>query len=239
MDPNGAPALRVVIADDEPIIRDVARMACEEFGAQVAGEAATGVEAVERTMELRPDVLILDLDLHDIDGFEVSRRLRAAGCSVQILGTTGEGGPPAMFRAIRTGIGGVLSRAGMATNLPDSLRAIAGAGRAISVEHHDLALSQFGAFLVRTRRRAQVSSALTRRERAVLNLIAQGLTTRQMATRLGLSHRTVEGHISSAYRKLSVRSRVQAAAKAVEAGIADLRPGPRMGPSESVPAPVD
>src|SRR5437763_9706744 len=142
MDAETPHSLRVVIADDEPIIRDVVRMACEEHGVRVVGEAAGGVEAVRETLRLRPDVLVLDLDLRDIDGFEVSRRLRAEGCDVRILGTTGEGGPPAMFRAIRTGIGAVLSRAGMATTLPDSLRSLAGSGRAISAEQHDLALAQ-------------------------------------------------------------------------------------------------
>ena len=234
MDSN-AP-LRVLIADDEPIIRDVARMACEEHGAVVVGEAAGGFEAVAETLRLQPDVLILDLDLHDIDGFEVSRRLRDQGCAVQILGTTGEGGPPAMFRAIRTGISGVLSRAGMATNLPDSLRALAGSGRAISPAHQDLALAQFGAFLTRARTRAGLSARLTKRERAVLGLIVDGLTTRQMASRLQLSEGTVESHITSAYRKLSVRTRVQAAAKAVGAGIADLRQGPRTGPPSALTA---
>ena len=228
--------LRVLIADDEPIIRDVVRMACEEHGAVVVGEASGGFEAVAETLRLRPDVLILDLDLRDIDGFEVSRRLREQGCAVQILGTTGEGGPPAMFRAVRTGIAGVLSRAGMATNLPDSLRALAGEGRAISPDQHDLALAQFGAFLSRARTRARLQERLTRRERSVLALIVDGLTTRQMASRLQLSERTVESHITSAYRKLSVRTRVQAAAKAVEAGIADLRVGPRTGASSGVAA---
>jgi len=228
--------LRVLIADDEPIIRDVVRMACEEHGAVVVGEASSGFEAVAETLRLHPDVLILDLDLHDIDGFEVSRRLREQSCDVQILGTTGEGGPPAMFRAVRTGIGGVLTRAGMATNLPDSLRALAGDGRAISADQHDLALAQFGAFLSRARTRARMHERLTRRERTVLGLIVEGLTTRQMASRLRVSERTVESHITTAYRKLSVRTRVQAAAKAVEAGIADLPSSPRMGTRDAAPA---
>ena len=92
------------------------------------------------------------------------------------------------------------------------------------------------AYLARTRRRAGLASLLTGRERAVLALIAQGLTTRQMASRLGVSERTVESHISSSYRKLAVRSRVQAAARAVEAGIADLHPGRRGGTDRTVPA---
>src|SRR5439155_27024918 len=101
-------------------------------------------------------------------------------------------------------------------------------------EQHDLALAQFGAFVGRVRRRAGLSSGLTPRERSVLALIVEGLTTRQMASRLRLSERTVESHISSAYRKLSVRTRVQAAAKAVEAGIADLDRGPRSGAGNAV-----
>src|SRR5437588_2725804 len=132
-----APSVRVLIADDEPIMRDVARMACQEHGTEVVGEVSTGLDAVEETLRLRPDVLVLDLDLKDIDGFEVSRRLREAGCATRILGTTGEGGPPAVFRALRTGIGGLLTTLGMGTGLPEALRTLVQPGGAFTPEQHD------------------------------------------------------------------------------------------------------
>jgi DNA-binding NarL/FixJ family response regulator len=236
-------SIRVLIADDEPIMRDVARMACQEHGTEVVGEVSTGLDAVQETLRLRPDVLVLDLDLQDVDGFEVSRRLREAGCATRILGTTGEGGPPAVFRALRTGIGGLLTRLGMGSGLPEALRSLAEAGRAFTPEQHDQALAQFGVFLARSRERSHLSSRLTARERTVLVLIVEGLTTRQMASRLGISERTVQSHVGATYRKLSVRTRVQAATRALETGIADLRPRPRpataVAPAAVAPAALD
>jgi DNA-binding NarL/FixJ family response regulator len=220
------PRIRVLVADDEPIMRDVARLACEELGVEVVGEAAGGLEAVEQALALRPDVLVLDLDLPDIDGFEVSRRLRAAGCEVRVLGTTGEGGPAALFRAIRTGIGGVLDKFGVSTGLSDALSGLVADGAAYTPEQRHMAMDQFGALVRRARERSRVTRALTRRERDVIRLIAAGLTTRQMATRLGVSEATVETHITRAYRKLGVRTRVQAVARALQSGIVDLNPAP-------------
>jgi len=219
-----SPAVRVLIADDEPIMRDVARMACEEHGLDVIGEAGSGVEAVAETIRLHPDILVLDLDLRDIDGFEVSRRLRRARCDVRVLGTTGEGGPVAVLAALRVGIGGVLDKLGVPTGLAEALRTLASGGGAFTAEQHRDALDQFAAFLQRSRDRAVLASVLTPRQREILRLIVDGHTTRQMATRLGLSERTVQSHITLAYRKLGVRTRVQAVARAVQTGFADLQP---------------
>jgi len=224
-----APSIRVLIADDEPIMRDVARMACEEHGAEVIGEVGTGEEAVAAALEQRPDILVLDLDLQDVDGFEISRRLRASGCDVRVLGTTGEGGPVAVLRALRNGIGGVLGKMGVVTSLPTALASLAASGGAFTAEQQEVAMHELAALLRHTRERSRLRSTLSPREQEVLALIAQGLSTKQMASRLGISPRTVESHISRAYKKLSVRTRVQAVARAAQAGIADLRPRARRG----------
>jgi DNA-binding NarL/FixJ family response regulator len=234
---SGNPVVRVLIADDEPIMRDVARMACEEHGVEVVGEASSGFEAVEQTLFLRPDILVLDLDIIGIDGFEVSRRLRAAGCDVRVLATTGEGGPAAVFRALRTGIGGLLDRFGVRTGLAGAIDALAEVGGAFTAEQHAAALAEFGSFVRRARERAALDALLTRREREVITLIAAGCTTRQMASRLRLAEATVESHITRIYRKLGVRSRVQAVARAVEAGLADLGPA-MVAPAGEAPAQI-
>ena len=222
-----SPSVRVLIADDEPIMRDVARMACEEHGATVIGEVGTGEEAVTRALELRPDILVLDLDLSDVDGFEISRRLRAAGCDVRILGTTGEGGPVAVLQALRNGIAGLLDKLGVVTSLPTALAALAASRGAFTAEQQEVALHELASLLRSRQQRSRIRASLSVREREVLALIAQGLSTKQMATRLGISPRTVESHISRTYRKLSVRTRVQAVTRAAQAGIADLRPRSR------------
>jgi DNA-binding NarL/FixJ family response regulator len=222
-----APAIRVLIADDEPIMRDVARMACEEHGATLVAEVATGESAVLCTLEFRPDILVLDLDLPDVDGFEVSRRLRAAGCDVRILGTTGEGGPVAVLGALRNGMAGLLDKMGVVTSLPNALAALAASRGAFTAEQQEVALDELASLLRSRQERSKIRASLSVREREVLALISQGLSTKQMATRLGISPRTVESHISRAYRKLAVRTRVQAVTRAAQAGIADLRPRSR------------
>jgi DNA-binding NarL/FixJ family response regulator len=224
--------VRVLIADDEPIMRDVARLACEDQGVEVLGEVTSGLDAVEETIRLRPDVLVLDLDLRDIDGFEVSRRLRAAGCDTRVLGTTGEGGPSAVFRALRFGIAGLMDKLGVGTGLRRALASLDTGGGAFTPEQQEAALDQFESFLRRSRERGRLRAVLTPRERDVTALIAAGLTTRQMASRLGVSEGTIESHITRAYRKLGVRTRVQAAARAVEVGLADLDPRSRARRSE-------
>ena len=113
---------------------------------------------------------------------------------------------------------------GMGQGLRRALAALATDRGAFTADQQDEALDEFELFLQRSRERGRLRASMTRREREVTALIAAGLTTRQMATRLGLAEGTVERHITRAYRKLGVRTRVQAAARAREAGIADLEP---------------
>jgi DNA-binding NarL/FixJ family response regulator len=213
----------VLIVDDEPILRDVARMACEAHpGVEVVGESAGGHDAVEKALGLQPDIILLDLDLADIDGFEVSRRLRREGCPAQILGTTGEGGPSAVFHALRVGIGGYLDKLRVARGLSGAIDALSSGARTFTPDDERGAIREFGTFLRRAREGGEATRAVTAREKEVLRMIAEGLTTRQIASRLGLSERTIESHLTKAYRKLGVRTRVQAVTRAVEVGIADL-----------------
>src|SRR5919198_6167708 len=105
------PAIRVVLADHHPVLRDVARMACESHpDVDVIAEVDSGELAVDACLRLAPDILVLDLDLPDIDGFEVSRRLRQAGSPVKILATTGSEGVRRVFDTLRHGIAGCVEK---------------------------------------------------------------------------------------------------------------------------------
>jgi DNA-binding NarL/FixJ family response regulator len=202
----------------------VARLAAEAHaGVEVVEEVATGEEAVAACLRVHPDILVLDLDLPDIDGFEVTRRLRSAGSTARILATTGTEGPDHAFRTLRHGIAGCIEKLAV-DRLPQAIERLAAGGNAFTPEQERLALAQFGEFLRRARETARVSSVLSTREREILSLAAEGLTTRQTASRLCLSERTVESHLRTAYRKLGVRTRYQAIAKAGALGIVGLGP---------------
>jgi len=155
-----------------------------------------------------------------------SRAGSGAGCDVRVLGTTGEGGPVAVLRALRFGSAGC-STDGSRHEPPDRAGRARASGGAFTAEQQEIALHELAALLRHSRERSRVRSSLSAREQEVLAMIAEGLSTKQMASRLGISPRTVESHISRAYRKLSVRTRVQAVARAAQAGIADLRPRSR------------
>jgi RNA polymerase sigma factor (sigma-70 family) len=215
--------LRVLIADDHPMVRQVIRRACEDRAAlQIVGEAAFGVEAIEKCIDLQPDVLVLDLGLPDLDGIEVIKRLRDMNLSVRILVITGRDDRATVLSVLREGADGYLEKTGSVDRIGAAIEAVASGTRLFSLEHRQVLQEEIGDIARRMREMASASANLSRRERQVLGLIGEGLTTRQMARRLGVSERTIESHISRLYQKLGVRTRVQALHRAAGLGLIEL-----------------
>jgi DNA-binding NarL/FixJ family response regulator len=223
MEAGGRAPIRVIVVDDHPMVRDMVRMGCEERpGIEFLGGASDGQEALDQCRVLQPDVLILDLNLPGLDGFEVIRELRAEGNPVRILVLSGRDDREAVFEAVRLGVDGYLEKTMPVEQITAAVEAIASGAKSFSVEHERLAYSQLGHLARRARETARAASVLTKREREVLGLLTMGLTSRQMASRLGRSERTVETHISNIYQKLEVGSRVQALRRAADLGLAAL-----------------
>ena len=218
--PEPAPR-RVLIVDDHPAWRGMIREACEQRPhLEVVGEAGDGSTALDLIRELRPDVVVLDLMMPGIPGLELAHILRAEGSPTRCLILTAREDAEALFEAARSEVAGYLNKHD--TDLAELVEAIEAVASGVSIITEDQkarASQQLGDFLRRTRASSHAAARLTAREREVLALMREGLTTGQMAHRLGLSGRTVESHISSAYRKLDVGSRVQAVAKATELGL--------------------
>jgi DNA-binding NarL/FixJ family response regulator len=220
--PIDAP-LRVVIVDDHPMVRQVIRLSClERPGLEIVGEASSGVEAIEMCVEVRPDVLVLDLGLPDIDGMEVIQRLREMHLAVHILVITGRDDRATVLNVLREGADGYLEKAGSIDRIGTAIEAVASGTRLFSLEHRREVQEEIGDMARRMRETAKAASSLSRRERQVLGLIGEGFTTRQMARRLGVSERTIESHISTLYHKLNVRTRVQALHRAAGLGLIEL-----------------
>jgi DNA-binding NarL/FixJ family response regulator len=216
--------MRVLIVDDHPMVRQVIRIACEERPAlQVVGEAGFGAEAIDRCLELEPDVLVLDLGLPDIDGTEVIRQLKATGSPVHILVITGRDDRATILNVLKEGAEGYLEKTGSIDRIGAAIEAVGSGTHVFSVEQRRGLQEEIGDIARRTREAAKAASTLSRRERQTLALISEGMTTRQMARLLQVSERTVESHISSLYQKLGVRTRVQALHRGAGLGLVELQ----------------
>jgi DNA-binding NarL/FixJ family response regulator len=215
--------ITVLVADDHPVIRGVVRMACEATGQmRLVGEASSADEASAACARARPDVLVINVALPG-GGVPAIRRLRGEGFGGRILVLTGDDGADAVFEALRVGVDGYLPMSRGLHEVGSSILRIAFGERLIDPDLERTALTELGRFARTAREGSEVASSLTRREREVLELLSEGSTTSSIARRLGISPRTVEAHAGKLYRKLGVRTRVQAVARGVQLGLIDLR----------------
>lgn len=208
MPADGVP-LRVMVVDDHALVRAAIRQAISSPGIEVIAEAATAAAALETAPEVVPDVLLLDLGLPDRNGLQVLRELRERLPSTQVVVLTISGSPRDVHEAVRSGAAGYLTK-----DLdPAALfRAIDG------IRHGQLAMSRAIATEALRELRDDWARAshgcddrLTFREEEVLQLVADGMTDREIASRLGVSKRTAEAHVGHILRKLGVRNRARAA----------------------------
>jgi two-component system, NarL family, response regulator DevR len=198
---------RVVLVDDHEIVRRGLKELLQDEGFDVVGEAGNAADALIRVRALRPDVAILDARLPDGSGIDVCRDVRSADPSIACLILTSYDDDDALFAAIMAGAAGYVLKQVHGTDLVDAVRRVA-AGQSLL----DPAVTT--RVLERLRegpRRDPRLASLTEQERRVLDLVAEGLTNRQIGTRLGLAEKTVKNYVSSLLAKLGLASRTQAA----------------------------
>jgi two-component system response regulator DevR len=206
------PAVSVFLLDDHEIVRDGIRVLLESAGLRVVGEAAAAPEAVRRILAVQPQVAVLDIELQEGDGVSVCREIRAALPDTQVIMLTSHDDDEALFASIMAGAAGYVLKQVRGNDLVDGIRRVA-AGQSL------LDPSVISAVLARLRRGPQEDArlaGLTEQERRVLELIAEGLTNRQIGTRLHLAEKTVKNYVSSLLGKLGLASRTQAAVYATQ-----------------------
>ena len=217
--PSSAP-FGVFILDDHGMARDSIRIAClSRPSLTVVGEAADGYEGLRLTRELQPDVLVLDIVLPGIDGLEVARRLRGEGFAGRILIVTGTNDEDVVFASVLLDADGFIPKTAGLEEIADAIEAVAVGTSVYDERHRRLVNARIVGLARRARQTARVSATLTQRERQILLLLARGLTTRQVASEVSISERTAETHIANLYRKLAVRTRVQAVNRAHALGL--------------------
>ncbi|HEY7755947.1 MAG TPA: response regulator transcription factor [Actinomycetota bacterium] len=223
-EPDAVAPARVLIVEDHAVIRGVVRLACENaYGLEVIGEVETGEAALEACFADDPDVIVLDLALPgELQGLDVARRIRAEGHPARILVLTGLSDEQTLFESMRVGVDGFLEKTAGVRFVAEALRRIARGERVFSRDQERAALAALGRLARQTREASGAKAHLTERELEILELVALGLSGKQVATRLRLSPRTVETHLAKLYRKLGAANRVQALARAASLGLIDL-----------------
>jgi DNA-binding NarL/FixJ family response regulator len=211
-------ATRVLIADDHEAFRSglgaVLRTASDLV---VVGEASTGVEAVERTRQLQPDVVLMDVNMPGLDGVEATRRIVDRSPHVAVLVLTMLDDDETVFAAVRAGARGYLLKGAQRAELVRAVRAVA-SGEAIFGPG---VARRLMAFFARPAPRADPVAfpELTEREREILELVARGHSNAEITAALVLSPKTVRNHVSNVFSKLQVRDRAEAIVRAREAGL--------------------
>jgi DNA-binding NarL/FixJ family response regulator len=214
---------RVLIVEDHPVLRNVIRISCESSPRlEVVGEVATGAEALEAYEAHRPELVLLDLTLPDMDGLDVARHLRRTVPRPRILVLTGRSDDETVFESIRAGVDGYLEKTAGIRFITTALERLAAGERMFTLEQERAAIAGLGRLARRSREASDLQPTITPRELEILRSLSGGLTMRQAATRLGVSTRTVEAHVAKLYRKLGASNRVQALARATDLGLIQL-----------------
>ncbi|MDT7550026.1 MAG: hypothetical protein QOE84_2420 [Actinomycetota bacterium] len=209
-----AEPLRLVVADDHPIWRDAVERDLTAAGLSVVGVAGDGEKAIRVCTATRPDVLVCDLQMPGRSGVEVTAAVVHLGVKVLVLSASGEQAD--VLEAVKAGATGYLVKSASAAELVDAVRRTAAGDAVFSSGLAGLVLGEY-----RRTEGEDGSPRLTDRETEVLRLVAKGLTSKQVAERLGVSHRTVENHVQNTLTKLQLHNRVQLVRYAVDKGLAE------------------
>ena len=225
--PAAGEGIRVLLADDHDILRDGLRALLELAGdIQVVGEARTGREAVAETERLRPDVVLMDISMPELDGVEACRRIRQQVPEARVLFLTMHEADDYLFRTLRAGAAGYVIKRTAAGDLLAAVRAVArgesflspGVARALVAEYAGRSTPASRSEHDTTAAR-DAYDTLTGREREILQLVAEGYTNQEIADRLHLSVKTVQTHRASVMEKLELRDVTHLVRYAVRRGL--------------------
>ena len=213
----------VLIADDQQLVRDGLRLILEATqDLEVVAEARDGTEAVDQTLTLKPDVVLMDVRMPVLDGLRATGQIVQAGSTAKVLMLTTYDRDSFLYDAIRAGASGFLLKDSPRERLVGAIRTVAAGDAVLHPELTRRLLEQYGSGPPPTGTSPRLSR-LTERELDVLRLVARGATNSEIATTLHLSEATVKTHLAHLMTKLDLRDRVHAVVTAYESGL--VRPG--------------
>jgi len=211
-------AVRVIIADDHAMVREGIKSVLERAGFEVVGEASNGTEVLPLAERVQPDVAVLDISMPGETGLQAAARLRQALPHVRVLILSMYDNTEYVLESVRAGAHGYLLKDGEAQELANAIRAVQNGEAYFSPAVAARLSAAVRGDIEREQRRTSLD-LLTGREREVLAGIAKGLTNKEIAAELGISHRTVETHRESLMRKLGIRTVAGLTKFSLEAGL--------------------
>ncbi|MBI3361640.1 MAG: response regulator transcription factor [Chloroflexi bacterium] len=210
--------MRVLVADDHPLFRDGIVSLLKAAGLEVVGEAGDGAQAIAEARRLRPDVVLMDIQMPGVDGIEATRRLKAEVPEARVVMLTVSQEDADLFEALKAGAHGYLLKSLSSDEFLDLLE---GLTRGEAPLPRSLAAKVIAGFARQPDENVPAADSLTDREVELLELIALGFSNKAIAQRLGISENTVKYHMKNILQKLHLHNRAEAAAYAVRAGLAE------------------
>jgi DNA-binding NarL/FixJ family response regulator len=212
------PPVTVMVVDDHPIWRDGVARDLGERGFEVTATAGDAASALRITKTVKPDVVLMDLNLGDTSGVQATLQItqEIPGTRVLVLSASGE--HEDVLEAVKAGASGYLVKSASVEELVDAIQRTAAGDAVFTAGLAGLVLGEYRRMAI-TPDSATEAPQLTERETEVLRLVAKGQTARQIANKLVISHRTVENHVQSTLRKLQLHNRVELARYAIEHGL--------------------
>jgi DNA-binding NarL/FixJ family response regulator len=209
-----------MVVDDHPMWRDAIARDLTDAGYDVVATAGDGHQALRIAAAARPQVVVLDLRLPDISGVEVAGRLIAADPAVRVLVLSASGEQADVLEAVKAGAVGYLLKSADREEFLDAVQRTADGDAVFTPGLAGLVLGEFRRLATKPPAQpGEVAPSLTARETQILRLVAKGLSYRQIAERLVLSHRTVQNHVQNTLTKLQLHNRVELVRYAIETGI--------------------
>jgi DNA-binding NarL/FixJ family response regulator len=199
--------LRILIADDHGLVRRGARAVLRSRrGWRVVGEATNGREAVQKAIELKPDVAVVDIGMPEVDGIEVTRQMREAIPDIKVLVLSMHESEQMVHRALDAGAHGYILKSDLTDSLPKAVKAIAEGKRFLTPRVSEIVLDGFLETRGRNRQGERTASRTTPREVEIIRLLAEGKSNKEIAALLGITVRTIETHRSKIMLKLGCHS---------------------------------
>jgi DNA-binding NarL/FixJ family response regulator len=216
--------VRVVIADDQGMVRSgFTTLLNSEPDIEVIGEAVNGQEAITRAIQLRPDVILMDVRMPVLDGLEATRQITAMDGAPMVLVLTTFDLDDYVYQALRWGASGFLLKDASARELAEAVRVVAAGDALLSPSVTRRLIAEFARMGAPRGPSRKTLKDLTERETEVLALVARGLSNAEIAGRLVVAEQTVKTHVSRVLMKLGLRDRTQAVVLAYETGL--VQPG--------------
>jgi len=217
--PVGTQVARILIADDQTLFRSgLARLLGEDPRVEIVGQASDGVDAVKQTTALKPDVVLMDLKMPNLDGIEATRKIVSEHPEIKVLVLTTFDADSYVLQALRAGASGYVLKNSQAAAIVSSILAVVAGERVMASAVANRVLDM----LTGTTTPKEFYDGLTAREVEILKLLATGQANKQIAYHLRISEKTVRNHISNMYGKLQIYDRSQAVLYAVRKGLIEL-----------------